>query len=403
MKWYKSDKGFMMVSVILLLAITSVIALMALHVYQTGHNETTRVESLTQARYLAESGARTVASYLINNPEQLPNLIGTSDPIKFDTTSDYAIVTVSEDTDNVYIQSVGNIFKGRAYIKSLELVLEKQQGLSLDFALYVEENLHIKNNIDVIGDVAMKGDNSNYTQENSAEITGDLSFNVEFDFEVPDFPTYPTGLTNRSTEKPSNLIANSYYTNGVELDRVDFTINVHNDDFIVRMSYLIGKQSEITINRTGTGRVIFYVEDDNAFNLDKCDLNASGDHDDLIIYYESSSNDFVIQNGTDLKADLFVENASKVDIKSGTTRYDGHLVYEGSGEVIVENNAGWSNGLLYAPNADVTFKNNTTLHGVAIAKNLLLENHAYVEYSEIDDSNLIEGTSLELNMNYWRK
>ncbi|MCH4888558.1 hypothetical protein EZV73_13275 [Acidaminobacter sp. JC074] len=414
MKHLRDSKGYIMVGVIFTLAFAALFGLLALHIYSTNKNETIRSESKIQAHYIAESGARMVSKYLIDNPTELENILGESESFQLDSNpNNTCIVTVSQDAQYIYIKAKGSVEKDRTYEEEVELVMEKPSNFGFDSAIYVKESLLAKNEMKIYGYISTEG------AADTAEIVDDNQ-EVPEDMVIPDKPLITEYATIPEiqavfVESPDTPTINpmSYLDSSGDYEiKEDYMIiggthsfNYSGGDFHAVFNQLQIENATITFDLDEGRKAYLYVGDKNSFKFSGVDFNMDGEHSDVVIYYTSTDKELLIQNESNVKADIHIQDASKVTIQSANTTYDGHLVYEGENEMDIQNGTSWTNGLLYAPKSKVNFKNNGVMYGVMIAYEIIADGNegSFIEYQAIEESTIISGSGGKPKLYQWRK
>ncbi len=400
---YNNERGTVLLSVIVIFMVLTVLAGGAIALMSSEYAQADSSHNQKQAYYIAKAGADICAAYMVENPDSLSNeqmeafidsviASGESSDTKLESTSqDFFNITVTRSGEAINILSVGTVLPNSK--SSVTLTLDKVSvGLGLDAAMYINSDSLATNSATVNGDVVFTSPNIELELRNSATVTGSYSYE-EKNFIMPDFPSYPTGLTESIQEYPSTLTHNTYYTNGLTIQSKNITINVGNDDFIIRTKSLeITNTSHINISRTGTGRVILFIDSGEDVNISNSStVNKNGSPDDFIIYCNNGENEFNLQNSSIVYADLYVI-AGKLSIGNSST-YSGHLVFEGTidGQGLeFRNSSSVGDSIIYAPTSQVYLENSFSMYGSIIADKLEMNNSSTVSYADIEDSYLLD-------------
>jgi len=152
------------------------------------------------------------------------------------------------------------------------------------------------------------------------------------------------------------------------------TVNIGEEDVRIAARNLSVKGSgSITVNRTGSGRLILYVSEKIEV-AGSGSINKNGDSGSVVIYYAGNGGvDF--GGSTKIAGSVFAKNAN-VTI-SGSGGITGHIVTGGS-NVNVTGNAEANARVIYAPNADLSISGSGRLKGVAVARSIQLSGAARI-------------------------
>ena len=211
---------------------------------------------------------------------------------------------------------------------------------------------------------------------------------------MPAFPSYPTSFSASGDISPSSLTPNTYYTNGLDFAGVNISVDVGNNDFIIRTKSLtLTNGSELTVNRYGSGRLLIFIDPGNDVSLlnNTSYFNRFGDPDAVTIFCNIGDKSFMIRNSSILKSNLYVI-AGFLTFEN-STQYSGHIVFEGTiaGQGIeFENSSTIGSTIVYAPNSLVVLENSFSADGAIIAGELNMENSSIINYTEIESSYLLD-------------
>jgi hypothetical protein len=197
-----------------------------------------------------------------------------------------------------------------------------------------------------------------------------------------------TGLTSGSNINPTvagtyTIPGGSYYVPQVRFNANNVTINANQDVFIVTDSLsFLGN-----VSFTGTGEVKFYVRRNMAssstfsllHNLNNGIVGRSNNPHLFLVYVDETSPAMTITPGNNsIIFGSFMFNNSNLNF-SNNVAFGGYLMTGGL-TVNLSNNADVFTALYYAPNANVTVKQNGIVRGAIIANNVTMENNATVQY-----------------------
>lgn len=156
-------------------------------------------------------------------------------------------------------------------------------------------------------------------------------------------------------------------------------VNIGDEDVVlVTKDLSVTGSGKITVNRTGTGRLILYVTD----KLDVSgsgSINKDGNYDGVEIFY-SGSGELNFGGSTKISGSLFAKDANmEIGGSGGVT---GHIVTGGS-SVEVTGNANANTRVVYAPNAVLTLSASGQLKGAAIARSINLSGAAKIAWEDV--------------------
>ena len=309
-----------------------------------------------QAYYYAHSGADAVASYIVENPDNLSakemndlvdSLIanGDSDPFSLSPSDGGSIVVnVSRYGNTISVRSKAT-YHGIQATATLNINESVSSGAPLDKAIFSKRKMEIIGQ-KVTGDIAClseielgyadidKGklyihpndDDSVVYRQRGQEGKGipDIENLTEvFDYPVfpfPEFPGYPTGLSTYSQTLNVNNSAqindNRYYTNGINVSNGTLEIIRGNTNRVIRTKYLkVSGSGQITDVRSGNGNLEIFV-DDYLDLSDSTALNFNLGDGDIIIRVKSlllNQGHIVVQRNGTGKLYIYVDDVFHID------------------------------------------------------------------------------------------
>jgi len=197
-----------------------------------------------------------------------------------------------------------------------------------------------------------------------------------------------TGLTSGNNINPTSagtytIPGGSYYVPEVRFNSNNVTINANHDVFIVTDS--LNFQGNVSF--TGTGEVKFYVRrnmsSSSTFtllqNLNNGNVGRNNNPHLFLVYVDETSPAMTVTPGNNgsIFGSFMFHNANLNF--SNNVSFGGYLMTGGL-TVNLSNNADVFTALYYAPNANVTIKQNGIVRGAIIANNVTMENNAIVQY-----------------------
>ena len=309
-----------------------------------------------QAYYYAHSGADAVASYIVENPDNLSaremndlvdSLIanGDSDPFSLSPSDGGSIVVnVSRSGNTISVRSKAT-YHGIQATATLNINESVSSGAPLDKAIFSKRKMEIIGQ-KVTGDIAClseielgyadidKGklyihpndDDSVVYRQHGQEGKGipDIENLTEvFDYPVfpfPEFPGYPTGLSTYSQTLNVNNSAqindNRYYTNGINVSNGELKIIRESTNRVIRTEYLkVSGSGQITDVRSGNGNLEIFV-DDYLDLSDNTALNFSLGNGDIIIRVKRlllNQGHIVVQRNGTGKLYIYVDDVFHID------------------------------------------------------------------------------------------
>ncbi|MEI6602637.1 MAG: hypothetical protein WCL54_04050 [Clostridia bacterium] len=210
-------------------------------------------------------------------------------------------------------------------------------------------------------------------------------------FVMPPFPTYPdqsslpvfnsTYTAGWNPAPPYHITTDGWYKGGITIYS-ELIIDVGDQDRVIRTKYLrISGGGKLTINKTGAGKLIVYIDDKDtqAFVVSNgAAVNSSGNPKDMEVYFDTPS--FNATGAASIKSLLYGKNA---DIAVGGPGVIlGHII-TGGAAVDFSAIATSTAETIYAPNATVTFSGGGKIRGVVVANNCVLNAGSDIEYTSL--------------------
>lgn len=298
---------------------------------------------------------------------------------------------------------------------------------NLTHAVFAGSNIDMSGSSEIVGDVGTNAITANSVHfSGSTNITGSLtvgpggdpdevldipswrrkndcvdggvsSANQLFEFELPPFPEFPpqTNPTNpislsglASTTMSASELKNEYIPEIKITGNNTLTIDTEGNDLELHVGDLNIQQGHLEF--TGGGEVTLKIEDNLTVNGSST-LNAPGETEDLLTYYQGS-NEINLGGSTTFNADLFAETANITLAGSGGLQGD---VITGGDNVTISGAADAVSRVIYAPNANVELTGSGKVRGSVVANTFSAIGNSSVIFeggnSELPDIQLEEG------------
>ncbi len=158
----------------------------------------------------------------------------------------------------------------------------------------------------------------------------------------------------------------------------ELTIDIGDEDLLIRTESLsVTGSGKIKLNKTGSGRLILYV--DNTFNINgSSTINQNGNYNDVIMYYAGSGNPS-IDGSTKYVGSIYAVNSNFTVAGSGGVT--GHIVTGGT-TVNVTGNAEANVRAVYAPNAVLTVSGSSRIRGAVVAQSINVLGNSRIFYDD---------------------
>lgn len=305
-----------------------------------------------QAYYYAHSGADAVASYIVENPDNLSaremndlvdSLIanGDSDPFSLSPSDGGSIVVnVSRSGDIISVRSKATYQNSQATVTH-NINKSIVAGEPFDKAIYSKNDITMTEGATIKGDIAGLSDINieNGTVDGTVYIHPHAGIDVvhhpsgikptvknlddifEYEeFPFPEFPGYPTGLSTYSQTLNVNNSAqindNRYYTNGINVSNGELKIIRGSTNRVIRTKYLeVSGSGQITDVRSGNGNLEIFV-DDYLDLSDDTTLNFNLGDGDIIIRVKRlllNQGHIVVQRNGTGKLYVYVDDVFHID------------------------------------------------------------------------------------------
>ncbi len=347
-----------------------------------------RDENKMKAHYLARSGAHAVAEYIIDNPENVVDLINSSESelVSYGDGT-IKVLVYGNPFDEVYVRSNGE-FNG---VNQSVVVTVKNMGI--DFPVYgnaVTFTAQGNNAAAIFGGDAVYGDENG---KNFADVIvkEGLAFNEYFAFEQVVLPCEDQKLQIFYGTCPVTPGAN--INSGQEINETGSygTIKLNGGNLHIGANNLLGNHillKATSIDLGGNAKMTVSLDNniiaivvDNLEFTGNSRIIVEGDGH-LLIYIKQlfeGRSDFVIDNDTDTHVNVYVLEDAEFKL-AGTPNFT---------------------GAVYAPDATVSLSGNSSVFGWIIANTIVGSGGVNINYVPID----LVNTSMDTNffrLEKWR-
>ncbi len=433
----KNEKGYALVLVLIIMIIFFMLGTALIAVSTSQVKEAVKQQERVQAYYLAYSGANAVAEWVMSGND-VPE--GESEVVELDTGSFF--VDVVENGNQLIITSHGTV---DGFTETVSVTLSKESGNGFlfppDMALFSNDTINMPNGT-IIGSIG-----TNATESNSIHLSGGASISGEIwvgpgasedildvahyidvsepqelnepsNYEMPDFPDYPTDYpvypdtTISCCPSNSHKIVDNGKLNGNHWLLQNYnTIDLHGDyeftEIIMTNDYEIffdlgGGDRNIVVGHLnlsnghisliGGGSLTIYVKDQISFGSAsllnaKNNIGTQSDIDRLNIFYKGD-NPISLTGGQKVHGSLYsVSELANLHFGNGSGFY-GNVVTGGS-NVYLDGGTEAVVRVLYAPNSHVNLGGGAALKGTIIANSFEMSGGAKVIYDDaINDIDL---------------
>jgi hypothetical protein len=339
-----NKKGSTLVMTIFLVMIISVLGFSLMLMSVTDKRLIVQQEDQMESYYIARSAVDTVAYYMVQNPLEIPNVIGKDfDAFQYFDGSNYVPFT-----DGTVLLSVTDLGSSNYDISATATVDDRSDTVLLSISrISMEHAIFTINNLDVTAMDEVHGDLGSNGWIDDSGTSGRSGYdNYEYMDLTIHTQLFPTLTLNGSINENSSYVYDqgSYEYTNIRLNMPSGTITFDTtagDIHIVVSDYY----SKGSINIIGGNKVYFYIRD--AANIQTPSLNVN-DPDDLIFYLAKGA---VMSLSTPLGF----------------------------------------NGRIIGPEADVSMSANSSLTGSVIAENFYGTSNSNIYFDEPDDDYLVTG------------
>lgn len=346
-KMMKNNDGGALIITLMILVVVSILGMALLNIGVAESKFATYQEKKAQAYYLAHSGADSLASYIVKNPDNLPtNELETKissiidlPSAENDSLSSHRFanetfnVSLSKilGTNNLFIESQGKVDNVSQKV-SVNII---KRGL-FENAIYAHKSLTLWSGAKVYGGDVQYGES--YYAGNNAEIIDGEAYVGELEFDANDFPSLglntPDNLVISNGEvisvtmdPPSGIdyVNENIYYSSIEVNpKGKFVIDLNNNDVKIVVDTL---NIEGTLEIIGSGKLLLYVREEAYF---RGIINSNANN--LFLYigdYNPVSNSSGSYGYIELKTGNSVFNGYIIGINA-TVDITANLVYTGA-------------------------------------------------------------------------
>lgn len=354
----KNQKGSTLVMVMIIASILILLSITLNFITVNEAKQSIYQEKKTKAYYIARSGAVATAQWITNIDEDEIKVFRSIDfpihssPIDFGEGS--FEVEIDKKNNKIIITSIGKVHKGNneCISDNVTLVINEKEaeGNNLDFKYAAFANMEMDiGNANVQGNIGTNSEKNAIKVKNKEQVKGNIFYDCNIDYPLPILPNFPERLS--IIEKTPKKITSDIWLE--ELSNKDIlVIDARTKDISIRVKKLNNKGM---IKVIGDNKVSVFVED--SINLGG-DSSIKGNNGQIIIYYKGNE-ELKLKGDQDIS--LYVENA---DIKiTGNTPIHGNIV---SGGKNIKYNEKSFKGLIYAPNAEISFNGVDKIEGIVV-------------------------------------
>lgn len=404
MKWLNNQKGMALASVLLVLAVGSILVVGMIAVSVSENRQAGYQTSSMKAYYIARAGADSMVRRLITMDKDYWNDFDTqqeTDPTDFGGGS--VAVSVHRTGDDFAVAATGTY---RGIERDVKAVLKYNPNSSLDYAIYSKDpmvNLQMKN---CVGSIGSGGTIDFKTPSYESQFSDQAQENVVFNPEFTDysFAGVQADLTTDTTGgKPTISTDSTLFSAKVKSS--DWVVDTTNADF--------DKQEDsdhaITMvqDTSSDPWMILWLTKDSVINGD---LDVTGDHNLLIVVEESLTiNGSILLSGTGNVEIHVIDGSDAADdlvmdsphVSVGDPNDVGRVVtYLTDGSQMDLSINGTYYGCVIGPEATVSMKNgNTEFYGSLYSRVVTISANPSIYYTLPDDPSTIRLETIQFA--YW--
>ncbi len=205
-----------------------------------------------------------------------------------------------------------------------------------------------------------------------------------------DFPSFPEGLPTFNNLRiegdainDKTISSNGYYQNITVTSGRTLTIDVGNENRIIRVADLVINQGNINI--IGSGTLTLYIEN-SLLITGGSKVNATSSYNpEILSIYLKGTTPLDMGGKSKLVGSIFSASAD-INIK-GSAEVNGHIL-TGGNNVVIDGQGSAANGLVFSPNAHVQLTGSGSVVGSVISNNFSMGGGSKVTYKEIDELTL---------------
>ncbi len=402
-----NQRGSVLIIVVVAAAALIVLGVTLSTIALSDQGQAVRQQRNNEAFYLARSGAETVAEVLLdklNSGGKIEDYLGTVDLDLGD--GSFSVEVVQEADGNILIKSTGCPGSDSKYSETVTLSLLCHPGEEaggeeggsqgyfpiFDMAVFSDSTIKLTGSAKIDGNAG-----TNSTSPGAVDLAwstavnnlyigegGDPGVVVNAEhppgnykalgcleqkrvYPAPIFPEFPEDLPKRSNIQETGSRKGLVIDQPGEYNEIhiggscELAFNVGSGDLKVRVKrFTVDGSGKITINRSGSGRLILYV--DNYFNSSAY-FNHGKEPGALVIYFKGTNSNLKFSEYLQLPAHFFALQASlKIGGSAGIV---GTIITLGS-KVEISGDSGSIVQVVYAPNARVEVTGSGKLLGAIV-------------------------------------
>ncbi|MBU5437508.1 DUF2807 domain-containing protein [Tissierella sp. MSJ-40] len=389
----KNRKGSTLILTLLIFVVLIILGTFILNFMMNENRASLRYQRKVQAYYVARSGVTSVESAILKmNEVELKKLNEELDKgiVQVDEIivgEGKANVVLDKDGDNLIIESRGKIGKVEDAIIKIMIGEQSTSEINIEHAIFSLEKINLSNGL-IKGDIGTNDSidiTGNPTLEGNAYLLNENNFSTpdwwknkwinysikklenKRTYELIKFPQYPInnstvdfiqGGSDKTTIK-ENKDYNKFEVNSNTIVYIDTTKN----DIVLNIKNFHLNNGHIVV--LGSNKLTFYVGEmiigaGSSINY----FNLAGNPSQISIYHNGTSA-LNISGNVKIAGNLYIEKA-KLNM-SGSGSILGNVLSNGS-SISLAGNSDITKGLIYAPNANISFSGSGKAYGAIIGK-----------------------------------
>jgi hypothetical protein len=415
----KKRKGSALILTLLIFVVLIILGTFILNFMMNENRAALRYQRKVQAYYIARAGATSVESAVLKmNEVELKKLNEELDKgiVQVDEIivgEGKANVVLDKDGDNLVIESRGKIGKVEDAITKIMIGEQSTSEINIEHAIFSLGKINLSNglikgdigtndSIDITGNPTLEGDAyllnennfsaPNWWKNNWANYSTKILENKRT-YEPIKFPQYPINnstinFTQGGSDKTTIAESKDYNKFEVNSNTIVY-VDTTKSDIVLNIKKFHLNSGHIIV--LGPNKLTFYIEEMvislgssiNYFNLD-------GNPTQVSIYHNGTS-ELNISGNVKIAGNLYIEKAELNMGESGSIL--GNVLSNGN-SISLSGGSDITKGLIYAPNAAISFSGSGKAYGAIVGKTVDLTGGGKVIFDPQNiDTSLINGTS----------
>lgn len=385
----KSENGYVLVTTLIAIIFISLIGAALLRLAYSDYMNTNFYVRHRQAYYIARAGAGAVSQWIKDSDNDVDDLISdgetiSSEPVNFGEGT--YLITLNRNGNTFEIISNGKV---NNIEKSIKVVLKKEDSFSIDHTVFADQGLSIGNifsgnndysDLELIFGTNLIAGSEDVDIHNGVENYIDIEYDLNFTYELPDFPEDNFDTTYNTLDSDYlhsyNFSDNRFDYDSLSLkNKETLTIDIYgSEDFNIYLNEL-DIAGDIVVNRSGDGGVLnIFVKEDFKTNGNFA-INEDGAVEDVNIYHYGSNKIHPAANST-IKASIYTKSTD-IDFTGNSVVYGNLFAYQ-SGSIKFAGNGSNNQNIIYAPHSDATLTGNSDFYGAIIANTVDIKGSAMI-------------------------